>query len=298
MQRRNRIRETATDILLEVKKVAVDPPEGGRKGPTETYQHLCSLKEFKGREDEIGSEKRVGRLINDLLEKVTPKDSPFEWHRMEEFGLPWEASGFIMQMLGEAYRAMPRGVSVVTGNSLITEILTEDRNREGPAWPNFFPPVFISFPTFREVIWWWRVREAAPEIAQQVGVLSDIRWLADFFTLREIAHELFNLPLVTADLEACLALKPWLSEDRHSDYHEMVDFEVVLPVPWGGLYPFMEELPEEIARSTPFLHAVNMEHPELLCSQQSDMNKAAWSGGRLSYSLDTGLQDSTGPPAG
>jgi hypothetical protein len=34
---------------------------------------------------------------------VSPLDAAFEWHKLEEHGIPWEASSFIMEMLGATY---------------------------------------------------------------------------------------------------------------------------------------------------------------------------------------------------
>ena len=30
----------------------------------------------------------------------SPLEQPFEWHRLEEYGLPWEASGYLLKMAG------------------------------------------------------------------------------------------------------------------------------------------------------------------------------------------------------
>jgi hypothetical protein len=297
MQRRNRIRETATDILLEVKKVAVNPPKGERKGPKETYHYLRSLKRFKGREREIGSDKRVARLINDLLEKHSPKDSPFEWHRMEEWGIPWQASDFILQMLNEEYEKK-KGIIESRESALESEWWAKYQ-------PGWWPEIHDYTATFRQVIWWWRVHQAAPEIPQHVGELTDIRDLGDSFAVRELVSELLDSPSEAADLEACLALKPWLDEERHSNYHEMVELGVAPPIKLefmdmtsptrrGLLSQVRGRIPLELVGRLRSQAMLKPEHPELLSSQQWAIQLAAWSDGRLSYSLDTGLQDSTG----
>jgi hypothetical protein len=189
----------------------------------------------------------------------SPLDEPFRWHKLEEYGIPWEASGFIMDMLNEVHKF--RGFVIKYKNEL----------------PFIVPARLI--PTFREVIWWWRVHQATPEIPQQVGYLGDISELSNSFVVREMAHELLKLPLETADLEACLALKPWLNEERHSDYHEMVELGVVPPVNVE-----MEDMTSAIRRDL-FLKAgekmpvlslpPRTSHPELLFSQQFKMYEEA-----------------------
>jgi hypothetical protein len=209
------------------------------------------------------------RLIADWVrtfkqqdERQALLDSPFQWSRMELCGLPWETSSFIMEMLADVYQgneweAISRG-KVPTGH------------------------FFSAIPTFREVIWWWRVHQSCPEIATQVGDLFDIRVLGSSFVIREVANEVIALPLETADLEACLALKPWLNEERHSNYHRKVDLGVVPPLNLelsDRTHPVRKKLLDEVSGQRPpelatwlLLHGpFRGEHPELLSSQRFEM---------------------------
>ena len=192
---------SALDIQVELEELH---PEG-----TASYRLIADwIREFK-RQDERQA----------LL------DSPFHWHLMEQCGLPWEASSFLMTMLGE-----------------VTQSVTEASETHDTSLPGWRP-------TFRDAIWWWRVHQAAPEITD----LLDIQWWANSLAFREMVHELLGWPLVMADLEACLTLKPWLDDEHHDAYHKAVDLGVVPPLRgWDG-------------RTS--LEGVG--HPELLLSQQS-----------------------------
>ena len=107
----------------------------------------------------------------------SPLDEPFEWHRLEEYELPWEAGAYLL----ETWRIVMDG-----------EI-------------NQFKELGQVLPTVRQVKWWWRIHQAAPEI----GSKSDVWFLAQRFVNRELTHQVLNKPLFLADLEANLAYKPW-----------------------------------------------------------------------------------------
>lgn len=187
-------------------------------------------------------------------EAVDP-DAPFQWHLMGDWGLPWEASGFILDMLSAVYAS----------NYLQWASNTNTR----------------LTPTVREALWWWRVHQAAPEIAREVGYQSDIHALASHFVSRELAHEVLGSRLELADLEVCLALKPWLDDEHHRHYHEMVK---------SGVVPSFEELrlksmsdlvqkflkPGSLEFPGWYIEVfpVDPDHPELLWSQQWARRKA------------------------
>jgi hypothetical protein len=248
-----------------------------------TYADIADVLSDESEDGRKFDRATIYRVCKNMPE--SPLDDPFRWYQIKEHGIPWEASGFIMQMLDGAYHARQWTI--------------ENRETLGQGALEFTP-------TFREVIWWWRVHEATPEIAQQVGRLADIRSLGDLFVTREIAHELLALPLETADLEACLALKPWLNEERHSNYHKMVELGVVPPVNVEILdvrKPIMGNLIRELVREKrpPELagwlirsSVISREHPELLASQQTDLELAAYIGAL--YSIDTGITDECGVP--
>ena len=156
--------------------------------------------------DDPVSTRTVSNWLRDfraLDESVAALDSPFEWHRMEEYGLPWEASSWLL----EQWRWVTRGV-------------TE-----------------LPLPTVREVRWWWRIHQAVPEIRTHTKEPQWLtRWhidtvqMASAFVARELAHELLGEPMVMDDLEALIALRPWESEELEKFYRMQLDLRIIPPV--------------------------------------------------------------------
>src|SRR5918996_4513578 len=109
MAGRNRLQETDTDIKEEIYNVAVKPPERERLSAPKTLKRL--QEKFPGRVDGWAHDK-VRRLIEDLKKM---HDEPaqrhlaaaFDWHRLEEYGLPWESSNFLLKMWAEINEGDP-----------------------------------------------------------------------------------------------------------------------------------------------------------------------------------------------
>ena len=116
-------------------------------------------------------------------------DKPFEWHLMEEYGLPWEASPFLLEMWASFL-----------------------------GWGKYFP---ISNPSVREIRWWWRIHLAAPELDKEF-----IWRIAQWFLARELVQVLLNVPLELADLEAFLAYKPWVEANREA-YERAISHDMI-----------------------------------------------------------------------
>ena len=125
------------------------------------------------------SERTVGTWIRGfktLDSRIVDLDGPFEWHRMEEYELPWEAGEFLLRAW---------------------------RNMEGVGFLGLQEP---RTPTIREMRWWWRLHLAAPDLKAIFGFW----WLSAQFCQRELRHEVLHQPLRTDDLEWVLFYKPWL----------------------------------------------------------------------------------------
>jgi hypothetical protein len=140
---------------------------------------------------------RYAKAYSDKNPTPDPLDEPFQWHNLSKYGVPWEASSFLMSVLSECIQAAAK--------------MAEDYDKHR------------SFPTFRDAIWWWRIHLACPEIED----LVDLQWLANTFVVRELVHQVLGRPLVMEDLEVCLALKPWMDETHHRIYHDAVDAGIV-----------------------------------------------------------------------
>jgi hypothetical protein len=217
MPGRGRLHETDADILRWIRSLAVKPPQG-REPLSAPRVREKLLEKFPGREREIGSESRIRRLIRDLKELEENPDqrileSPFEWHRIgeyfKEYGIPWEASPFALQEVRYYFLL-----------SAVNDLAACERKYRFNSW---------HAPTVREMKWRWKIRQAAPEIEAEVGCRADVRHLASKFVDREVLGDLCGRPAEFDDLEAALAMKPWLDEDHHQGYHLAVELGVIPP---------------------------------------------------------------------
>lgn len=126
--------------------------------------------------DDAKTERQVRRWIEHykgLDKSILNLDEPFEWHRLDEYGLPWEASYELLEVWAfyQRLRAL----------------------------------LATPLPTVRRAIWWWRIIKAMPG----VGDMHDILSVAGAFVEREIRHQVLAETLDLTDLEACLAFSPW-----------------------------------------------------------------------------------------
>lgn len=150
-----------------------------------------------------------------------PIDNPFEWHRLEEYGLPWEASAYLLQVWShriEYWRGTDR-------------LIDEERPEEDPNHSD--GPL-----TARRARWCWRIHLADPELNVD-GVLS----LSAAFESRDLVHELLNVPLELKDLEVLLAYKPWANEERLEAYRSAL-IEKRIPFIEGMSASATELIPE------------------------------------------------------
>lgn len=132
--------------------------------------------------------------FRELSKETLILDSPFEWHRMEEYSLPWEASAYVLEMWTFVH--------------------------ENLRWA-----LHLGSPSVRQVRWWWRVHLSARDLG-----MEDNYWLAERFAIRELEHNVLGLPLEMADLEAHLAYKPWATEERRQAYLRSVEEERIPPL--------------------------------------------------------------------
>ena len=122
--------------------------------------------------------------------------APFEWHKMQELGLPWEASAYLLEMWAWYL----------------------DNMSGSPGDRRFHP-------SFRDVGWWWRVHLAAPELA-----MTDVWIVAYRFSFRETLQEGLGEPQGFDDLEAYLAYKPWQNNKRLGLYRRALENGWVRPI--------------------------------------------------------------------
>ena len=178
------------------------------------------------------------KSFKELSPGTVSLDSPFEWHRLEEYGLPWEASAYLLEMWAfvqenEIYEA--RGFTI--------------------------PP-----PTIRQVRWWWRVHLAVPELD-----MADVWVLAQRFAFRELAHEVLGQPSGMADLEAHLAYKPWEgwpdSTEKLERYHRAIEEGRIPPLRFYKAMIVGPQMDKAMVRSMLGSQMFVPGYPELLFSQ-------------------------------
>lgn len=168
-----------------------------------------------------------------------PDDDPFEWHRLEEYGLPWEASAFLMGMwvYVQAFEAM-----------LHSEY----------DYPAAIPP------TVRQARWWWRVHQLVSEVETKL----DIHIWAGEFVRYELFKDILGKPQDMSGLEAYLAYKPWAGPEEHAVYILAVSEGRIpyLPNVWSEIH--LGEQLRGIAKHTDAGYAgLDVLHPERLPSE-------------------------------
>ena len=132
------------------------------------------------------SERSVSRWIKRFREiadsfETRGLDEPFAWHRMEEYGLPWEAGPLLLRV-SEHLRHVAdllEGFPILTG---------------------------------REARWCWRIHQAAPSI--EAAGNQDLVEVARAFAQRQIRTEVLSEVPDFRDLEAWLAYRPWQFDDK------------------------------------------------------------------------------------
>ena len=121
-----------------------------------------------------------------------PIDEPFRWRNIQDYGLPWESSAYILDFWAQAIEFL---VNMQQDPDLL----------DLPAGFRNLPPTIVY--TGRHARWWWRVHQADPDLP-----INAVLALASAFSSREYLHEVLGLPMELADLQGLLAYRPWHSE--------------------------------------------------------------------------------------
>ena len=132
------------------------------------------------------------RGFRNLTKELTDLDAPFEYHRMGEYGLPWEAGGYLMEMWAWA-----------------REFWADLAEKLGDPEP--------PLPTVRLARWWWRVHLLVPEETR-----FDVYIWAQAFSWRELLQDVLDETADMTGLSAYLAYRPWESADQRFAYVQAV----------------------------------------------------------------------------
>ena len=136
---------------------------------------------------------RACRSMPDL-----PIDEPFQWRNIQDYGIPWESSSYILDFWAQAVEFLG--------------IVQQEPDLSGlPAALRRLSPSAVY--SGRHARWWWRVHQAAPDLRFD-AVLA----IAFKFSSREHMHEVLGLPIDLADLQGFLAYRPWQSEGHCETY--------------------------------------------------------------------------------
>ena len=143
-------------------------------------------------------------------EGVSHVDQEFRWEEMEQFDLPWDSAGYLLPLLAEVQwlQDWVHQLAVTRPDLKIEE---------------FEEPISIK-PPVRQVIWWWRVHLAAPDIG-----LDDVIALGAECYWREIANIAHRTPLYLDDITSFLAYRPWQDEQSRDRYRNALNLGTVLP---------------------------------------------------------------------
>ncbi|MDA0735349.1 MAG: hypothetical protein O3A93_11645 [Chloroflexi bacterium] len=136
-------------------------------GPTAILQKL--RQEFG--DDNSVSSRTIATWVRNFKLKTNTLDVPFEWHRMDEYAIPWEAGEYLLEL----WRRFKE--------SQISENIQ---------------------PTVRQVRWWWRVHNTNEHL-EPVALFE----ISQRFVARELAHHVLGEPQDMTDLEGWLAYRGW-----------------------------------------------------------------------------------------
>ena len=151
--------------------------DAGEYGEHEDLVHLNSVKNW----------------LREFRESDRGLDDAFEWHRLGDYGLPWEASEFLLEMW----------------------VYVQELNRD-LKWALHYldsPPPS----TVRQANWWWRVHQAAPNQDKEfVRITAEQLWQCELY------KDVLGKNVDVSGIEAYLAYRPWMSQEHQTAYHQAI----------------------------------------------------------------------------
>ena len=235
-QYRQRRREVEADIRADI----LDLRNLGQKG-VEIEQRLKPI--YGDRLPKLRTIQRIAAPDpNETPEQKQRRellDSVFEWHRMDEYQLPWEASEYLLEVFYFTERTgqedsenwgKEASLTVLPG---ITSVSEGSLTWRGPASPEERVFTIISGPTrygistARMMRWCWRVHQALPDAS-----ISEVLKYGEILRQSEIKSEFDKQPADHMDLQFLFMYKPWLDEERRISYETNVSDE--MKIQYGG----------------------------------------------------------------
>ena len=149
-----------------------------------------------------GSIQKYAQEYDHLPLAVKILDEPFQWHRLGEYDLPWEASEFLLQMWG----------------------YVKELSRDLEWSLQYSAP--LPAPTARQAKWWWRVHQAAPDQDN----LFVWMWATQLLQC-DLFKDILKKTVDVSGIEAYLAYRAWQSPKQQTDYDQAVKDRRIPPLP-------------------------------------------------------------------
>ena len=165
------------------------------------------LRRRNGTDDPTASRGTVAKYMKEFSDL----DRPFQWQRLEEDSLPWEAGGILLEIWAYAIQlkaSLEAGLKRASTDTDIPTIPTDQLTA-----------------TVRQARWWWRVHCAAPDLT------ANMKWKFGFeCAMREQVYELLDEPFDLSDVQGYLAFGEWRQDAAEGEYARLVNEESLPPL--------------------------------------------------------------------
>lgn len=175
------------------------------KSIDEISQEMDLLDEHVSR----GAIHKITKSWDSLTDEEKQGDKTVEWENIEEYGLPWESSGYLLE---HWWRFAFENVDPNTDH-------------------------YGDKPTVRLVKWWWRIHQAVPSAPQEV-----VARLAGDFASIEQGSDAQSWDLDFDGLWQYMAFKPWENDESGQAYLEATENGQIPSLPRGVPHSFIRNL--------------------------------------------------------
>jgi hypothetical protein len=149
-----------------------------------SYERIAEVISEVAKDGHKPNRSTIYRAVTKMSESA--EDTPLEWSRVQEYGLPWESTHYLLQTWA---RAIEGEEGFDLGSS------------------------YIGGLTVRQAKWCWRTHLAAPDLE-----FKDTWQLATDFVYEERHRDYLGKPFDADDLWQYLAYEEWRSEEHRQRY--------------------------------------------------------------------------------
>lgn len=196
--------------------------------------------------NEAVDERTVRRWLKSfakVLQRTQRIDEPFDWRRMDDYGIPWSRSELLLDLslFLQVNGAIKSNRAQVATSRIIRAHGLKEFNRKFES--EFVNHSVVQLPRLsgREAIWAWRVQET---IGQFQGVVETKLWRIDILSVaralatREIISEIWGGADDMADIQAWLHYRPWQQWPEDSSRAKRYEDSIA-----DGVIPRLKERP-------------------------------------------------------